>query len=46
MRLFLKILTLPIWLPFKILWFMSKLIAFIFLAIVLAVIIYVTLHII
>jgi len=40
MKLFFKILTMPIWLPLKILWFTSKLLAFIFLILILAAIVY------
>jgi hypothetical protein len=44
MKTFLKILTLPIWLPFKILWVASKVVAFCFLVIVLALVIFLAIH--
>jgi len=44
MKTLLKILTLPIWLPFKILWFASKVLAFCILVIVLAVVVYLVIH--
>ncbi len=40
MMTLLKIITMPIWLPFKILWFTSKLIAFVVLVIILAALVY------
>jgi len=40
MKTLFKILTMPIWLPIKILWFTSKVLAFIFLVLVLAGVIY------
>ncbi|MBI4547689.1 MAG: hypothetical protein HY707_06910 [Ignavibacteriae bacterium] len=40
----LKILTLPIWLPIKILWWISKLIAFVILIVILSMLIYIILH--
>lgn len=40
MKTLFKILTAPIWIPFKILWFTSKLIAFIFLLLIIAAAIY------
>jgi len=45
MKTLLKILTMPIWLPLKILWFASKLLAFVFLVIILAVLVYIAVHI-
>jgi len=45
MKTFFKLLTLPIWLPFKILWFISKILAFIFLIVVIAILIYIAVHI-
>ncbi len=40
----LKILTFPIWFPIKVLWFISKALAFIFLIVVLAALIFVAVH--
>lgn len=40
----LKILTLPVWLPFKILWFVSKVIAFVFVILFLAAFVYIVFH--
>jgi hypothetical protein len=40
----LKVLTLPIWLPFKILWFFSKIVAFIVMIVLAALLIYVAVH--
>lgn len=44
MKALFKILTLPIWLPFKLLWFASKVVAFCFLVIVLAIVIFLAIH--
>jgi hypothetical protein len=44
MMTFLKIITLPVWLPFKILWFASKVVAFCFLVVVLALLIVLAVH--
>ena len=41
----LKILTFPIWFPIKVLWFVSKVLAFLFLVLVIAVLLYIALHI-
>lgn len=41
----LKILTFPIWFPFKVLWVVSKLIAFVFLILIASVLIYIAIHI-
>jgi hypothetical protein len=40
----LKILTFPIWFPFKLLWFASKVLAFLFVMLVLAALIYFAIH--
>jgi hypothetical protein len=40
----LKILTFPIWFPFKLLWFVSKVLAFLFVVVVLAVLTYIAIH--
>ena len=45
MMTLLKVLTLPIWLPIKILWIASKVIAFCFLIFLLAILIYIAIHI-
>lgn len=45
MMTLLKILTFPIWFPFKLLWLVSKLIAFVFLILVASVVIYIAIHI-
>ena len=44
MKTFLKILTLPIWLPLKILWGISKVIAFVFLILLLSILVYLVIH--
>jgi len=44
MMTLLKILTFPIWLPFKLLWFASKVVAFCFLLAVLVAAVYVAIH--
>ena len=44
MKTFFKIITAPIWLPFKILWVISKVIAFVFLLLLLGAAIYIYLH--
>ena len=44
MKTLLKILTLPIWLPFKILWLASKVLAYCVFFIVLAIVIYAAIH--
>jgi hypothetical protein len=41
MRTFFKILTLPIWLPFAILWFIAKLVAF---AVVLVIVAFIVIY--
>lgn len=40
----LKILTFPIWFPIKVLWFVSKVLAFIFLLVLLGGILYLVIH--
>ena len=40
----LKVLTLPIWLPIKILWFFSKITAFFIFILILAILIYIAAH--
>jgi hypothetical protein len=44
MKTLLKILTFPIWFPIKVLWVISKVLAFIFLFCVLALLLYLFLH--
>jgi hypothetical protein len=44
MKTLLKILTLPIWLPFKLLWLASKVVVFCSLVVILALIVYFALH--
>ncbi|HYQ85984.1 MAG TPA: hypothetical protein VES59_01945 [Bacteroidota bacterium] len=44
MKTLFKVLTLPIWLPLKILWIASKVIAFCFLILLLAILIYIAIH--
>jgi len=44
MMTLLKILTFPIWFPLKLLWFVSKVLAFLVVALVLAVLIYIAVH--
>ena len=39
-----KILTFPIWFPFKVLWFVSKVVAFLFLVLMAAALIYIAIH--
>jgi len=40
----LKILTFPLWFPIKVLWFVSKALAFIFMVLILAALIYIAVH--
>jgi hypothetical protein len=44
MMMILKILTMPIWLPLKILWFFSKVLAVIILIIVIGILCYIAIH--
>ena len=44
MMTLLKILTFPIWFPLKLLWFASKVAAFCFLLLVIAVAVYLAIH--
>lgn len=44
MKTLLKILTMPIWLPLKILWGISKFIAFIMMILLLALLAYLVIH--
>jgi hypothetical protein len=44
MLMLLKIITFPIWFPIKVLWFISKVFAFVFLVILISILIYVALH--
>jgi hypothetical protein len=44
MMTFLKILTFPIWFPLKVLWFMSKVVAFVVMVALVAFLIYLAVH--
>ena len=45
MKTYLKIITMPIWLPFKIVWFFSKVLAFTVIILLLAALIFILMHI-